>query len=147
GLVQMQKIALEMNLEETAKQLENSRKKLEARKFAVGILGEFKRGKSTVINSLLEKEIMPADILPTSATMNRVTYDMQPHVKLKMRDGSVMEIGIDGLPNYVTRLDEEKEAQAAKVEEAVVYYPCKFCQNGVDIVDILGLNDDERMSR
>ena len=147
GLVQMQKIALEMNLEETAKQLENSRKKLEARKFAVGILGEFKRGKSTVINSLLEKEIMPADILPTSATMNRVTYDMQPHVKLKMRDGSVMEIGIDELPNYVTKLDEEKEAQAAKVEEAVVYYPCKFCQNGVDIVDTPGLNDDERMSR
>lgn len=147
GLVQMQKIAQEMNLEETAKQLENSRKKLEARKFAVGILGEFKRGKSTVINSLLEKEIMPADILPTSATMNRVTYDMQPHVKLKMRDGSTMEIGIDDLPNYVTKLDEEKEAQAAKVEEAVVYYPCKFCQNGVDIVDTPGLNDDERMSR
>ena len=147
GLVQMQKIAQEMNLEETAKQLENRRKKLEARKFAVGILGEFKRGKSTVINSLLEKEIMPADILPTSATMNRVTYDMQPHVKLKMRDGSTMEIGIDDLPNYVTKLDEEKEAQAAKVEEAVVYYPCKFCQNGVDIVDTPGLNDDERMSR
>ena len=147
GLVQMQKAAARMNLEETAKQLEASREKLERRKFAVGILGEFKRGKSTVINSLLEKEIMPADILPTSATMNRVTYDMTPHVMLQMRDGSEMEIGIDQLPDYVTKLDEEKEAQAAKVEEAVVYYPCKFCQNGVDIVDTPGLNDDERMSR
>ena len=47
----------------------------------------------------------------------------------------------------MTKLDEEKEAQAAKVEEAVVYYPCKFCQNGVDIVDTPGLNDDERMTR
>lgn len=147
GLVQMQKVASSMNLEETAKNLDASRKKLEQRKFSVGILGEFKRGKSTVINSLLEKEIMPADILPTSATMNRVTYDMEPHVELQMRDGSMMEIGIDQLPDYVTKLDEEKEAQAAKVEEAVVYYPCKFCQNGVDIVDTPGLNDDERMSR
>lgn len=147
GLVQMQKAAMAMNLEETGKKLEGSRKKLEGRNFSVGILGEFKRGKSTVINSLLEKEIMPADILPTSATMNRVTYDMEPHVELKMRDGSVMEIGIDQLPDYVTKLDEAKEAQAAKVEEAVVYYPCKFCQNGVDIVDTPGLNDDERMSR
>ena len=65
GLVQMQKAAARMNLEETAKQLEASREKLERRKFAVGILGEFRRGKSTVINSLLEKEIMPSDILPT----------------------------------------------------------------------------------
>ena len=147
GLVQMQKAAARMNLEETAKQLEASREKLERRKFAVGILGEFRRGKSTVINSLLEKEIMPSDILPTSATMNRVTYDLTPHVVLQMRDGSEMEIGIDQLPDYVTKLDKEKEARAAKVEEAVVYYPCKFCQNGVDIVDTPGLNDDERMSR
>ena len=147
GLVQMQKVAVAMKLEETGKKLEESRKKLESRNFSVGILGEFKRGKSTVINSLLEQEIMPADILPTSATMNRVTYDMEPHVELEMRDGSRLEIGIDQLPDYVTKLDEEKEAQAAKVEEAVVYYPCKFCQNGVDIVDTPGLNDDERMTR
>ena len=36
GLVQMQKAAARMNLEETAKQLEASREKLERRKFAVG---------------------------------------------------------------------------------------------------------------
>lgn len=147
GLVQMQTAALDMNLEETGKSLEDSRQKLEKRKFAVGILGEFKRGKSTVINSLLGKEIMPADILPTSATMNRVTYDMQPHVELWMRDHTVKEIGIDELPRYVTKLSEEDEARAALVDEAVVYYPCKFCQNGVDIVDTPGLNDDARMSK
>ena len=107
GLVQMQKAAARMNLEETAKQLEARREKLERRKFAVGILGEFRRGKSTVINSLLEKEIMPSDILPTSATMNRVTYDLTPHVVLQMRDGSEMEIGIAQLPDYVTKLDKE----------------------------------------
>ena len=54
--------------------------------------------------------------------MNRVTYDMTPHVELLMRDGTVMEIGIDELPDYVTKLDERREAQAALVEEAIVYY-------------------------
>ena len=147
GMVQMEKLAASMDLEENRKALEKSREKLTSHKFAVGILGEFKRGKSTVINSLLEKEIMPADILPTSATMNRVTYDLTPHVELLMRDGSTKEIGIGELPAYVTKLSEEYEAQAAQVEEAIVYYPCKFCQNGVDIVDTPGLNDDERMNR
>lgn len=147
GLVQMEEIAAKMDLEENRKALKKSREKLAGHKFAVGILGEFRRGKSTVINSLLEKEIMPSDILPTSATMNRVTYDLQPHVELYMRDGSVKQIGIDELPRYVTKLSREDEERAALVEEAVVYYPCKFCQNGVDIVDTPGLNDDDRMSR
>ena len=40
GLVQMQKAAARMNLEETAKQLEASREKLERRKFAVGQTGK-----------------------------------------------------------------------------------------------------------
>lgn len=147
GMVQMEEIAAKMDLEENRKALAKSREKLTEHKFAVGILGEFRRGKSTVINSLLEKEIMPSDILPTSATMNRVTYDLKPHVELYMRDGEVKEIGIDELPRYVTKLSPEDEERASKVEEAVVYYPCKFCQNGVDIVDTPGLNDDERMSR
>lgn len=147
GLVQMEEIAAKMDLEENRKALKKSREKLAEHKFAVGILGEFRRGKSTVINSFLEKEIMPSDILPTSATMNRVTYDLQPHVELYMRDKSVKQIGIDELPRYVTKLSREDEERASLVEEAVVYYPCKFCQNGVDIVDTPGLNDDERMSR
>ncbi|RGY98898.1 dynamin family protein [Clostridium sp. AM58-1XD] len=147
SMVQMEKICGRMELDENKKSLEKSREKLAEHKFAVGIMGEFKRGKSTVINSMLEKEIMPADILPCSATMNRVTYDMQPHVELLMKDNSIKNISIDDLAGYVTKLTGENEARASQVEEAVVYYPCRFCQNGVDIVDTPGLNDDERMNR
>lgn len=147
SLVQMEEIAGRLDLQENQKALAKHRRKLSEHTFSVGILGEFRRGKSTVINSLLEKEIMPSDILPTSATMNRVTYDLTPHVELLMRDGTQKQIGIEELPRYVTKLSPEDEERAAQVEEAIVYYPCKFCQNGVDIVDTPGLNDDERMSR
>jgi len=147
SLVELEKVCRNLNLEENVKELERSRKKLTNHKFAVGVMGEFKRGKSTVINSLLEKEIMPSDILPCSATMNRVTYDLQPHAELLMMDGTVKEIEVDQLADYVTKLTSENESRAAQVKEAIVYYPCKFCQNGVDIVDTPGLNDDERMNK
>lgn len=136
-----------MKMDKQREELEAIRKKLEDHHFSVGIMGEFKRGKSTVINSLLAKEIMPADILPCSATMNRVTYDLRPHVQLIMRDGSTRDIAVEELADYVTKLTEAHESRAAEVEEAVVYYPCRFCQNGVDIIDTPGLNDDERMNR
>lgn len=143
----MESICGDLEMDEARKALAQSREKLESHRFAVGIMGEFKRGKSTVINSLLEQEIMPADILPCSATMNRVTYDMQPHAELRMHDGSVRRIQVEELTDYVTKLTSENESRAADVDEAVVFYPCRFCQNGVDIVDTPGLNDDERMNK
>lgn len=147
GLSRMAKFCDELGMEERAESLRVGKKKLQSHKFAVGILGEFKRGKSTVINALLGKEIMPADILPSTATMNRVTYDLQPGVQLNMIDGTTNRIGVEELAEYVTKRDENTLANAALIEEAVVFYPCRFCQNGVDIIDTPGLNDDERMNK
>ena len=47
--------------------------------FNVAIVGEFKRGKSTVINALLGKNILPVDVLPTTATLNKITCDALCH--------------------------------------------------------------------
>ena len=147
ALSDLDRLCEELKMEESRKALKHVQEKLQNHTFSVGIMGEFKRGKSTVINSLLEKEIMPADILPCSATMNRVTYDLHPHVQLNMRDGSQKDIPVEELGSYVTKLNAENESRAAEVDEAIVYYPCRFCQNGVDIVDTPGLNDDERMNK
>lgn len=147
GLSRMAKFCDQLGMEECAISLREGKKKLQSHKFAVGILGEFKRGKSTVINALLGKEIMPADILPCSATMNRVSYDLKPSVQLNMMDGTTKCINVEELAQYVTKLDQNSTANAALIEEAVVFYPCQFCQNGVDIIDTPGLNDDERMNK
>ncbi len=147
GLSRMAKFCDQIGMEERSSSLREGKRKLQSHKFAVGILGEFKRGKSTVINALLGKEIMPADILPCSATMNRVSYALQPSVELKMMDGTKNNIAVEELAQYVTKLDEDSSANAALIEEAIVFYPCRFCQNGVDIIDTPGLNDDERMNK
>src|SRR5262245_37785252 len=39
--------------------------------FVVAIVGDFNRGKSTLANALLGASIMPADIDPATATINR----------------------------------------------------------------------------
>lgn len=147
ALTQMGRLCGQLELEASRKAIEASRHKLTTHKFSVGIMGEFKRGKSTVINALLGREIMPADILPCSATMNRVTYDLQPHAQVIKNDGSVIEIPVDEIADYVTKTNDENAKRAEMVDEAIVYYPCQFCQNGVDIVDTPGLNDDERMDK
>ena len=46
--------------------------------FTVGFVGEFSRGKSTLINNLLGTNILPVANLPTTALMTRVRYGMKP---------------------------------------------------------------------
>lgn len=147
SLQELESLCRELSLEENRRELEKCRKRLSEHTFSVGVMGEFKRGKSTVINALLGKEIMPADILPCSATMNRVTYGLEPRVLLRLQDGSTQQIPVEMLSDYVTKLTGEAKSRAQQVEEALVYYPCRFCQNGVDIIDTPGLNDDARMNQ
>jgi GTPase SAR1 family protein len=120
--------------------------RVQSNSFSIAVVGEFKRGKSTFINALLGQDILPSDILPCSATLNRVTYGVTPRVRVVYRDGREEEIAIDKLSDYVTKLTPESEETAAHIKEAIVYYPVFYCQNNVDIIDTPGLNDDASMT-
>ncbi|MTJ52133.1 dynamin family protein [Anabaena sp. UHCC 0253] len=120
--------------------------RIEQRSFSIAVVGEFKRGKSTFINALLGQEILPSDILPCSATLNRVTYGVKPEVKIIFKDGHEEQISIEELTDYVTKLTPESEMTAESIKEAVVYYPIPYCQNNIDVIDTPGLNDDQNMT-
>ena len=146
ALTGMGQLCEDMNLKDQSEKMKELSDQLLAHRFAVGVMGEFRRGKSTVINSLLGENVMPSDIRPCSATMNRVTYGEEKKAVISMKDGKQEKISIEELPRYVTKL-EEYEDMAANVDEATVYYPSRFCKDGVDIIDTPGLNDDERMDK
>ena len=112
----------------------------------MAIVGEFKRGKSTLINAILGQEVLPADVLPATATLNRVTYSKEPYVVVEYKDGTSERVDINRLAEYVTKLSFDSEKKAETVREATVYYDTAFCRNNVDIIDTPGLNDDEQMT-
>ena len=59
--------------------------------FTVVVLGEFKRGKSTFINALLQKELLPVDVLPETATINALIYNDVPKAYVTLNDGTEKE--------------------------------------------------------
>ena len=140
-----------LGLDEVTERTSELLRRTEDEVFRVAIVGEFKRGKSTLINALLGREVLPADVLPCSATLNRVTYGLTPSVKLLFKpdeagDQREETIGIDELEAYVTKLTPESEEQAADIAEAVVQFPVRYCRDKADIIDTPGLNDDSNMT-
>jgi len=146
SLAQLKEYSEDIGLEHTAKSIGETIEKTAKEHFEVAIVGEFKRGKSTLINALLGQEVLPADVLPATATLNRVTYSEEPYVMVEYKNGAEEKVDINKLADYVTKLSYESEKTAETVKQATVYYDTAFCKNNVDIIDTPGLNDDEQMT-
>jgi ribosome biogenesis GTPase A len=113
---------------------------VKTKRYNVAVVGEFNRGKSSLINALLGSDILPAAVTATTATINRITFSPTPKAVLVYKDGKQEDIAIDELSTFVTKLTQKDETIAAKIKEAIVYYPTQICQNYVDIIDTPGLN-------
>lgn len=133
--------------EKTLTELEALADKVSGKLYRVAVIGEFKRGKSSLINSLLGTEILPTDILPATAVINRIKYDTQQKIEIHYKDGRVEETTIESLCNYATKLDADKEKISATVKEIIVYYPSVFGQNNIEMIDTPGLNDEDLMTQ
>lgn len=127
-------------------QITDAQERIRTRRFRVAVVGEFKRGKSSFINALLGKNVLPVDVSPTTAIVSRIIYGNIPKAYLYYKDGSNCEVEIEHLADYVTKLTEASRENADKVQEAVIEYPSVFCQNYVDLIDTPGMNDDDIMN-
>lgn len=146
-LTRVMDLAKELELNDISDILKEEIVRIKDKNFKVIVVGDFKRGKSTLINALLKRQVLPADIVPTTATINRVAYAPEPHVNLSFKDGSTEEIEIGQLSDYVTKLTPAGEAVAATLAEAIIYFPTPFCQNHICIIDTPGLSDDAAMTK
>lgn len=107
--------------------------------FQIVVLGEFSRGKSTFINTLLNKNILPSNIIPTTAVLTKIHYGEEPKVIINYKNNTSDTIDINELKRYITTL--ETEDLANQIVDAEVYYPTQFCLDGCSIIDSPGVND------
>lgn len=56
--------------------------------YTILFLGEFNRGKSSLINCLLRTDILPMDVTPTTATINVIRFNETPSIRIQHHDGT-----------------------------------------------------------
>ena len=141
-LTRMEDIAKKLEMDNTEKGLHELNDQMKEERFNIAVLGEFNRGKSTLINAMLQKKILPSYIRPTTSCVNRVTYGLEPKALVEFYDGHTEEIDYVDLKDYGTQFGDKSE----NVREITLWYPTVYCSHNVDIYDTPGLNDTPEMT-
>jgi len=93
--------------------------KLDNNVFVLAVVGEFSRGKSSLINALLDRPgLLPTSIEPTTAAITILSYAPEPRVTVTFKDGTRRDdLSPEDLARYAVGYDldgRERHAAAAR---------------------------------
>ncbi|XWK87914.1 MAG: dynamin family protein [Phormidium sp.] len=138
----------ELKTDNLITKIENITQNLQSYRFRVTVVGEFSRGKSTLINALVGAEIQPVRAIACSGTITVLKYGTNQRIVCKYKNGQEKQVSFD---EYKTLASISKQAALqhrsdelarSEIEEIVFEHPnFDLCRNGVEIADSPGLNE------
>jgi GTPase SAR1 family protein len=111
--------------------------KIENNVFNLVVLGQFKRGKTSLINALLGAEILPTAVVPLTSIATILKYGETLNIKVYFNDGRVTEIEPATLTQYVTEKGNPRNEK--DVQEVIITYPSSYLKDGVRLIDTPGV--------
>ena len=106
-------------------------------RFYLACIGQFKRGKSTLINALIGEPVLPVGFIPVTAVPTVIRFGAHPRARVQARDGSWQEIAVSDLNQYVS--EEHNPENAKGVTGVEVFVPSALLSTGMCLVDTPGL--------
>ena len=111
--------------------------RLRDRRFDVAIVGEFNRGKSSLLNLLIDRMVLPAGILPVTAAVTELTYGDQDNARVNFTDGTEEIIDLTQLETFIT--EEANPGNARNVETVQISLPSPVLRHGAVFDDTPGV--------
>jgi predicted GTPase len=136
-LMRLAALAQELEADPVAGETRELAARVAEGRFYVACVGQFKRGKSTLLNALVDHEVVPTGFVPVTAVPTVIRFGAELHARIRMRDGSWRDIAMTDLKEYVT---EELNLENRKaVDGAEVFVPSLLLSSGMCFVDTPGL--------
>ena len=90
--------------------------RLDAGDFLVAVVGEFKRGKSTLVNALVGEAVLPTGVLPLTAVATELRFG-PPSARVVYLDGRTEEIDTGRIATFATEsINPQNSLGVARIE-------------------------------
>jgi GTP-binding protein EngB required for normal cell division len=105
--------------------------------FYVACLGQFKRGKSTLLNALVGETALPTGVVPVTSVVTVIRHGTHREARVRLAVGQWRNIDPWDLSAYVS--EEENPNNVKGVLAAEVFLPHPLLASGLCLVDTPGL--------
>jgi ribosome biogenesis GTPase A len=129
--------------------LDSLRERLATERFQLAVLGQFKRGKSTVINALLGQSVLPTGVVPVTAIATFIEPAATSSIRVTYSSGKVKDFELNGPEALRERLiafvtEEANPRNTLNVARVDVFFPTELLERGVVLIDTPGVGSTLR---
>ena len=106
-------------------------------RFFLACVGQFKRGKSTLINALVGRAVLPAGVAPITSVPTVLRYGAEYSARVRIASGEWSPIDPASLMAFVS--ETENPGNAKNVAGIEVFAPSPLLASGMNLVDTPGI--------
>ncbi len=110
--------------------------KLEDQSITVSVIGQFKRGKSCLVNALLGEDILPTGIVPITSAATKIRYG-ESSCSVRFFNGVVKQVSRENLGSYIN--EQENPGNLLGVDCVDMTALSDFLKDGLTFVDTPGI--------
>ncbi|NMA93823.1 MAG: GTP-binding protein, partial [Clostridiales bacterium] len=112
------------------------RDKLEDSRLNVAVIGQFKRGKTCLVNALLGRDILPTGIIPITSAAAKISYGEDSY-SVRFLNGLVKAVKEAEIGSYIN--EQENPDNLLGVDCVEITLPSDFLEGGICLVDTPGI--------
>ncbi|MGA8142473.1 MAG: dynamin family protein [Candidatus Acidiferrales bacterium] len=109
----------------------------EDRTFEIAVFGRVSAGKSSLLNAILETDVLPVGVTPITAVPTRITHAAEPSLTVWFSEAPAKTLEIGRLAEFAT--EQQNSGNSKQVTRIVVSLPSPRLRGGVSFVDTPGL--------
>jgi GTP-binding protein EngB required for normal cell division len=135
-LARLEGVARALSAEHIAAEARSLAERVAAGRFYVACIGQFKRGKSTLLNALVGESVLPTGVVPVTAVPTVIRYGEQGSAVVRSRAGT-FDVPLADVAEFVA--EENNPGNAKGVEAVEIRLPSAILRGGLCLVDTPGL--------
>lgn len=104
----------------------------------IAVFGRFKAGKSSFLNQLIGRPVLPVGVIPITSAVTEIQYGPKEHADIIFQDGREQSVPVDRISEFMSETENKENAKG--VARVRLELPAMEQYRGVRFVDTPGLD-------